>query len=355
VSTTRRKRTRGVSKVDAGDTVRTPRQASLGESVEIDDAQMIEVADLGSPPRTTVAVLDTAEHVAEARATVEALGHTLASAGSGAAAGRKLLELLRAPAPPEVVVVGLPGGEAVIDAARALEPRRPVLVAAIGGAGATAADRAHAAGADLVTRRPHDAEHLGPVLMAAAVLAAERARLLTLQGNEQLLRARLDEPDPFDGETGFTSFERFKQVLELELKRARRYHYQLSVCQLALNRGDPPPPVAIVHQLRMKVVRAVRSAIRDIDYPVEIADDRFLVLLPYTDTIGATLVARRILGAIRDAGPVPDAGRAWTPAVSCGVAGVPPGQPVSMAQLMRDAGEALRSARQRNVDLVVAT
>jgi GGDEF domain-containing protein len=353
VTTQKRKRTRSGSKADVGDTVRTARQPS---SVEIDDAQMLEVADLGPPPRTSVAVIESsAEHVTQARATIDALGHSLASAGSGAAAGKKLLEQLRAGTLPEVVLVGLPGGEAVIDAARALAPRRPVLIAAVTGAAATAADRAHAAGADLVTRRPHDAEHLGPVLMAAAVIAAERAKLVTLQGNEQMLRARLAAHDPVDGETGFTSFERFKQVLEQELKRARRFGYVLSVCQLALNRGDPPPPSAIAHQLRMRIVRAVRAAVRDIDFPVEITDDRYLVLLPYTDLAGATVVARRILANLRDAGPVNGAGRSWAPSVACGVAGVASGQPVSMAQLMRDAGEALRSARERNVDLVVAS
>lgn len=353
MTTQRRKKTRSGSKADAGDTVRTARQPS---SVEIDETQMLEVSDLGPPPRCSVAVLETsAEHVSQARTTIDALGHSITSAGSGAGAGKKLLELLRAESPPEVVVVGLPGGESVIDAARALAPRRPVLVAAVTGAAATAADRAHAAGADLVTRRPHDADHLGPVLMAAAVLAAERTRMVTLQGNETMLRAQLAEHDPVDGETGFTSFERFKQVLEQELKRARRFGYVLSVCQLALNRGDPPPPSAIAHQLRMRVVRAVRGAVRDIDYPVEITDDRYLVLLPYTDIAGATVVARRILAGLRDAGPVNGAGRAWTPSVACGVAGVASGQPVSMAQLMRDAGEALRSARQRNVDLVVAS
>ena len=352
MTTQRRKRTRTGSKADAGDTVRTPRQPS---SVEIDDAQMVEVSHLGPPPRASVAVLETsAEHASQARVTIDALGHSVASAGHGAAGGKKLLELLRR-SPPEVVVVGLPGGEAVIDAARALEPRRPVLVAAMTGAASTAGDRAHAAGADLVTRRPHDAEHLGPVLMAAARLAADRSRLVTLQGNEQLLRARLAAHDPVDGETGFTSFERFKQVLEQELKRARRFGYVLSVCQLALNRGDPPPPGAIAHQLRMQIVRAVRGAVRDIDFPVEITDDRTLVLLPYTDTAGATLVARRILAALRDAGPVSGAGRTWTADVACGVAGVASGQPVSMAQLMRDAGEALRAARERGVDLVVAS
>lgn len=353
MTTPKRKRSRAGSKPDAGDTVRTARQPS---SVEIDETQMLEVSDLGPPPRASVAVLESsAEHASQAKASIETLGHSLVGAGHGTTATRKVLELLRAEEPPDVLVVALPGGEAVIDAARALAPRRPVLVAAMSGAAATAPDRAHAAGADLVTRRPHDAERLGPVLMAASVLAAERARMLMLAGNEQMLRARLAAQDPVDGETGFTSFERFKQVLEQELKRARRFGYVLSVCQLALNRGDPPPPSAIAHQLRMRIVRAVRDAVRDIDYPVEITDDRYLVLLPYTDTAGATVVARRILAALRAAGPVNGAGRSWTPSVACGVAGVASGQPVSMAQLMRDAGEALRAARQRNVDLVVAS
>jgi diguanylate cyclase (GGDEF)-like protein len=104
----------------------------------------------------------------------------------------------------------------------------------------------------------------------------------------------------------------------------------------------------------MRAAAGIRAAVRDIDFPVELADDRFLVLLPYTDVAGASVVARRIIEAVRAARPVRAGGRSWTPQVVAGVAGIAAGQPVSMAQLMRDAGEALRSARRRGLELVVA-
>ena len=296
---------------------------------------------------------DAAEHAAHARVTIEALGHRVATAGAGKVGVDAIVAALRAPAPPDAVLVGWPGGEPILDAARALAPRRPVLIAAVVGPAASAARRAHAAGADLVTLRPHDAERLGPVMMAAGALSAERARALQAQGTEALLRARLAHPAR-DTATGFQTFDAFKRVMELELKRARRYGYALSVCQLTMVATSPPPPGTIAHELRMRVAAAITAAVRDIDFPVEIGDDRFLVLLPYTEARGATSVARRIIAALRDAAPVRGAGRTWIPAVTVGVAGVPAGAPVSMAQLIKAVGDAVKLARTRNVPLVVA-
>lgn len=341
MTTTRRKKTR-----TGFDTMRTER---------VDDEQLVEVADLGPAPRTTFAIVDGgADHVALAKATLDALGHAVVASGTGAQGGKKVLAALRGDRPPEVVVVGIPGGEAIVDAARALEPRRPVIVAVLGGPAATAPDRAHAAGADLVTRRPHDAEHLGPTVLAAARLAAERARVVQLQGVEMMLRSRLAAHAESAETTGFHSFDVFKRVLEVELKRARRYGYALSVCQIGMAIASPAPAPAVATELRARTAAAIRGAIRDIDYPVEIGGERFLVLLPYTDVAGATLVARRILGAVRALEPVRGAGRTWSPAIAIGAAGLAAGGPVSMGALMKQAGDALREALRGKQELIVA-
>jgi PleD family two-component response regulator len=200
-----------------------------------------------------------------------------------------------------------------------------------------------------MVRRPLDAERLGPILMAAAALSHDRAKLVQAQGAEQMLRSRLERRD--DTATGFQTLDQWKRVLEVELKRARRYGYALSVCNLAM---VPAPPPAIANDLRVRVAAAVRAAIRDIDFPVELTDDRFLVLLPYTDVAGAEHVAHRIVAAVREAPGVRSAGRTWTTSVVAGVAGVTAGGPVSMAQLMRDAGQAVLAAKKRGVDVVVA-
>src|SRR5262249_51212900 len=160
--------------------------------------------------------------------------------------------------------------------------RRPVIIAASPGSGRVAAEKAHAVGADLVALRPHDSERLGPVLFAAAKLAEERRAALTTRGNEVRLRDRLDRYGRADTPTGFQQFEFFQRVLELEIKRARRYGYALSVCLLRLI--DPArAPAPVLRDLRTRAASAVASAVRDIDMPTEIAGDRFLVLLPYTD------------------------------------------------------------------------
>jgi hypothetical protein len=331
------------------------KRTRAGSTVAVEDAQLVDADDLGAPPRARVAVHDaSADHVGVARATIDQLGHAIAVAGAGAPAVKKIVDAMRSADPPDVVIIGLPGGEPILDAARALAPRRPVLVAAIGGPAATAADRAHAAGADLVTRRPHDGEHLGPVLMAAAALAGEHARLVVAQGTEAMLRARLAKEDTGERETGLHTIESFHRVLEVELKRAKRFGYALSVCHLAIVPPRIAPTPAITHELHVRAAAAIRAAIRDIDFPVEIGEDRFLVLLPYTDATGASIVARRIAAAAQDK-TLRANGALWTPALAIGVAGTPAGQAISMAALMRGAADALRASLRRGGDLVVAS
>lgn len=310
----------------------------------IDDEQLVEEAELPPLPGARVALWEpAAAALTAARATVVAHGYEVAIAAAGAAAVAQVIARLGEDPAPDVVLVGLPGGEAVLDAARALAPRRPVLIAAVPGAGKNAAERAHAAGADLIALRPHELERLGPVLVAAAQLAAERNELLTVRGTEARMRDRLDRFGQADTVTGFQQLEFFQRVLELEIKRARRYGYPLSVC--LLRQVDPAKvPAAVKRDLRSRAAAAVASAIRDIDMPVELAPDRFLVLLPYTDADNAALVAQRIVAAVDKHEPVRGDNQAWRASVVAGVSGVSAGGELSFAKLMRDAGAALRAA-----------
>ncbi|MCL4224327.1 MAG: GGDEF domain-containing protein [Myxococcales bacterium] len=319
------------------------RRGRVDLTAPIDDEQLVEEAELTPLPSARVAIWETAAApLSQARAAVVAQGYEVLIAGAGAGALAEVGARLSGDPAPDVVVVGLPGGEAVLDAARALAPRRPVLVAAVPGAGRIAAERAHAAGADLVALRPHEPERLGPVLFAAAKLAAERGEMLTVRGTEARLRDRLERFGHADTVTGFQQLEFFQRVLELELKRARRYGYPLSVC--LLRQVDPPRAATIKRDLRVRAAAAVASAIRDIDMPVELPPDRFLVLLPYTDADGAALVAQRIVAAVAAHPPVRAAGADLRAHVTAGVSGITAGTDVSFARLMRDAGAALRAA-----------
>ena len=322
---------------------RAPSRA--GSAVPIDDEQVIEIAPLAPMPTARVAIHEAStDAVAQARAAVIAQGFVVAYAGVGAAAIAEINRRLAGDAMPDVVVVGLPAGAAILDAARALEPRRPVLVAAVTGSGQAAAERAHGAGADLVAPRPHEVERLGPVLFAAAKLADERRRALASRGNELRLRERLDRVTQVDPATGLQPMEFFQRALELELKRARRYGYALSVCMVRLTAVG-----AASAELRAQAMTALAATVRDIDLPVEIGGDRVLILLPYTDAVGAASVARRAVAAIATVGR---SGARMS--ALAGVAGGIGGAELSLAALMRSAAAALREAERGDGTVVVA-
>jgi PleD family two-component response regulator len=226
------------------------------------------------------------------------------------------------------------------------------VIASIASSGVEAVERATSAGADLVTTRPHDVERLAPVLLAAARLTNERRISTTAKGAEQVLRARLEElsdPEP----RGLQPFELFQRTLEVEIKRARRFEYPLSVALFAVEVPPPPPPAGIRGILRARAGNALIHTIRDIDMATQLDHERFLVLLPYTDLTGAANVGRRVIAAVAEHDPVVSAGRSFKPKVVGAVAGSTPGQELSFAKLMKDATRALEQARRDGAELAV--
>ena len=293
-------------------------------------------------------VLEEGPQLAAARDALSDAGYAIVMAVGREGAGR-LADAIRADAV-DALLVAVPGGEPAIAAALALEPRRPVVIAAIPGDGLAAVRRAAAAGADLVASPPYSAERLAPVALAAERLAAERAATMRARGSEHMLRARLDEisdPDP----RGLQPFEVFQRQLELEIKRARRFEYSLSVALFAVEIAPPPPPAGIRGILRARAGNALIHAIRDIDLATQLDHERFLVLLPYTDLTGARHVARRVIAAVAAGDPVISGGRTFPPRVVGAVAGARPGTPISFAKLMKDATRALDQARRDGAEL----
>jgi hypothetical protein len=326
-------------------TTRAPTAAPLEEG------QLVEETVLPEVPVLEFAVYEEAAHLSAAQSAVVAAGHVVGIAATGRDGLAQVVEAVRSGAV-DAVLVALPGGEPVIDASLALEPRRPVVIASVADSAVQAIHRATTAGADLATTRPYDVDRLAPVLLAAARLHGERAESLAVRGSEQVLRARLDEIADFEG-GGLESFEMFQRALEREIKRAKRYEYPLSVALFAVEIAPPPPPPGIRGILRARAGNALINSIRDIDLATQIDQERFLVLLPYTDLDGATHLARRVIAAVAEGDPVISAGRAFPPKVVGAVAGAREGQQLSFARLMKDATRALEQARRDGAELAV--
>jgi PleD family two-component response regulator len=316
------------------------------------EEQLVEITELPEITPLQVAVYEGAANLPGAKAAVTRAGHVAAVGVSGADGLEKLKKLVTTDTI-DVVIVAIPGGEVIIDAALAVAPRRPVIIAVCVAPVLDAVAHAHATGADLVTVRPHDVDKLAPLLMAAARLVDERRHTNNARGSEAVLRSRLDELTEPDAR-GLQPFELFQRVLELELKRAKRYAYPLAVALFTVDIAPPEPPTGVRGILRARAGNALIHTVRDIDMATELEHERFLVLLPYTDLAGAAEVARRVIAAVADADPVTAAGRTFPSRVIAGVAGARPGEPLSFARLMRDATQALDHARREGVELSVS-
>ena len=328
--------------------VRTMQLAERAPSMADEDFERTDM------PVLQLAVYEHAAHVNAAMDAVIAAGHAI-TVGTSEREGLERIGIAMTDGHIDAVLVGVPGGEVLIKAALSMAPWGPIVIASCSGTASEATRLANSVGADLVAIRPHDANRLGPVLLAAARILEHRRDLMAAQqGREEDLLLRLGseaEPDEVGGLLGFDAFQR---ALELELKRVRRYHYPLSLGLFALDiESTQPPPAGIKGILRARAGNALLHSIRDIDMATELDQDRFLVLLPYTDLRGATEVARRIIGSVGAIAPVVAAGGEFQPKLVGAIAGAHAGQQLSFNKLIRDAQRALEAARRDGAELAV--
>ncbi|HEX4421754.1 MAG TPA: hypothetical protein VH165_27775 [Kofleriaceae bacterium] len=326
-----------------------------------------DVKDAENPLQLRMLVLETASHLSTAQGAVVAAGHVVVRGASGPAGIEKLIGEV---GQVDALLVALPGGEPLIDAALALGPTRPVVIAAATASAIEGARRAAGAGADLVVVRPHDVERVAPILFAAARLAEARRQLAAhghgaaggpgagdgagLDGDLADGLAGLDDEGDGGGDTGaLQSSEVFRATVERELERALRYAYPLSVALFGLEIAPPPPPPGVRGILRARTGNALVNAVRDIDRVTELEHDRFLVLMPYTDRLAAAEVARRILSAVAAADPVVAAGRSYPPKVIGAVVGIRPGEPQTYDRLLHDATQLLEQTSVTGASLAV--
>ncbi|MBL8918606.1 MAG: GGDEF domain-containing protein [Myxococcaceae bacterium] len=149
-----------------------------------------------------------------------------------------------------------------------------------------------------------------------------------------------------DPTTNFYTFAHFKEVLFVEVKRARRYGFPLALAVLAFDSQSGAHRPTIMSQLMGGLALAIRRSLRDTDYPVQYSADRVLLLMPHTDLAGSLIVARRICERVSRASLQVD-DELIHPTISVGVAAGEPGREYGFSDLVRQAQDGLMQAMAR--------
>ncbi|MGQ0504828.1 MAG: GGDEF domain-containing protein [Myxococcaceae bacterium] len=139
-----------------------------------------------------------------------------------------------------------------------------------------------------------------------------------------------------DPVTGFYVFHHFKDLLFVELKRARRYGLSLSLGLIGVDAASWNAAKKQRERLMAGIALAVRRSLRDTDYAVQYGPDRILVVMTHTELAGGIVVCDRIRGRV--AGAVLTVGKqVLHPTVSIGLAAPEKGKELSLADLARRA------------------
>ena len=158
-------------------------------------------------------------------------------------------------------------------------------------------------GADVVLKRPLSEEHLGVVCPMLLRLSELRTRVAFLEDENIGLRHSLGADLYLDTDTQFYRFDIFKHIILMEIKKAKRYGYVVSLLLLAFDKYaemmgwlDPDQRRHIFDLLK----KAAVNNIRDIDIPLLFSEDKILVVMPHTDLKSAAVVADRIRGRVEE-------------------------------------------------------
>jgi diguanylate cyclase (GGDEF)-like protein len=202
--------------------------------------------------------------------------------------------------------------------------------------------------------KPIAREAFSVLLQMSHRVALLRRELAQLGHRVEELGDRLERLGDARPGQRFYHYEFFKHLLLVEIRRAKRYKFPLSVCLVEIDPYEiPAEHLMYRREIRSGVARAVSESIRDIDIPVYVGGERILVVLPHTPIIGAKKVARRISRLIRE-GYYPLGDDVIKVTASIGVAGLGPEGALSFSQLIKEAQAALEAARDAGGDGVIA-
>lgn len=254
---------------------------------------------------------------------------------------------------PEIILAS--AAEATSDFCRFIrqEVESPnALVLVFGRSTRDAPTRAVERGADAGFSRPITRDLFVLTMNLAGHLADARRETAALRQQAGELGERLHRLGDATPGQRFYHFEFFKHLLLVEIRRAKRYKYPLSVCLLEIDPFSlPPGHLMLRREIRAGVASAVSESIRDIDIPVYVGGERILLVLPHTPHQGAVKVAHRVARLIRE-GLYPIEDEVIQVTASIGVSGFEPGSRLSFAQLIQRAQKAMKEAQERGGDTV---
>lgn len=203
---------------------------------------------------------------------------------------------------------------------------------------------ARAAWADGVLPLPLSSNDLRvrlPELVRLRAVPTTRAPLVRVAEPPPSVRPGDGIVDPL---TGFYTFAHFKEVLFVEVKRARRHKFPVSLALVAFDALGDELEDELRARLQSGLALAIRSSLRDTDYAVQYDHDRVAVFMPHTEPQGALVVSRRICERVARA-ELRHGQRVIRPTLSIGVAGVGTRtEGFSFADLARGAGQAVAAA-----------
>jgi len=178
--------------------------------------------------------------------------------------------------------------------------------------------------------------------MATMTIAAIVIRVM--RAHVELLIARLSDAARTDPLTQLPNRRGFRELLDLELERARRGGTPMSVLAGDLDHFKEVNDRAGHHigdAVLQQVAVLLREGVRQIDVPARIGGEEFAVILPGSDAQAAFAVAERLRCHVRDA--FADATVPIT--ISFGIASHP-AHGETAASLVRTADEALYGAKE---------
>ena len=209
-------------------------------------------------------------------------------------------------------------------------------------------------GADAYLRRPVAAEALRVFIESGARILAARSELARVEGELSKLQEKVERRRS-GVRSDFHHFDEVKDLLVVEVRRAKRYGYPLAILLVGIDPVDSMPQLKLPTTQREIVAGlavAISKSVRLIDLPIHYADDRVLVFLPHTDLAGAVEVGRRIKRRIKRI-TYRREGLVLQLTASVGVAGISIGDDLTFSKLVKTAAAALKAAQLKGGDKVM--